>query len=258
MKKRCCSAVLFLAILISPFLVAQAAQTGATATVEQILARVDEALTKVADTEYTGAIKVVQNQKVTKTIEFKVQLKGITMKRVQFTAPGDIRGMQMLTTEDGLMYVYLPSYNRVRRVAAHVANQGFMGTDLTPDDMSAASYSNGWYAKLTGEDKENWYLSLTPKLLKTGYYKIKLTVLKKYGAVSKIEFLDVLGKTVKVQERERWKQFGEGANQVTIPTLFTIDNVKTGSRTIMELLDCKVNTGIPASAFTKRAILRAD
>ena len=26
------------------------------------------------------------------------------------------------------MYVYLPAYNKIRRVASHASNQGFMGT----------------------------------------------------------------------------------------------------------------------------------
>ena len=83
---------------------------------------------------------------------------------------------------------------------------------------------------------------------------LKITVLKKYGGVSKLEYLDSRGKVAKRQVRTDWKSFGP----ITLPTLFTVTDLQTGSKTLMRFDDCKVNTGIQASAFTKRAILRAD
>jgi outer membrane lipoprotein-sorting protein len=220
-----------------------------------ILTKVDENLTKVEDSIYDGVIKVVRNGKVTKTIKFNVRLKGIIMKLVKFTAPGDIRGMMMLTTENNLMYVYLPSHKRVRRIANHVLNQGFMGTDISPDDMASSSFSEGWNAAITNEDDEKWILSMSPKPeKKTTYARIKLTVLKSHGQVVKLEYFSAQGKHVKTQTRSVFKMFGN----VIAPTLFEFKNVLTGTKTIMEFTDLKVNNGIPKSAFTKRAILRGN
>jgi hypothetical protein len=163
--------------------------------------------------------------------------------------------MSILTTAEGHMYVYLPSYKRVRRVASHVRNQGFMGTDLSPEDMSAASLSEGWNAALESEDQENWVLSLKPKPgNETTYSRLRVTVLKKYGGVSKLEYLDSSGKVAKMQVRSDWKSFGP----ITLPTLFTVTDMRTGSKTLMRFDDCEVNTGMADSDFTKRAILRAD
>ena len=49
-----------------------------------------------------------------------------------------------------------------------------------------------------------------------------------------------------------FKMFGN----VIAPTIFEFKNVLTGTKTIMEFTDLRVNNGIPESAFTKRAILR--
>jgi outer membrane lipoprotein-sorting protein len=220
-----------------------------------ILIKVDENLTKVEDSIYDGVIKVIRNGKVTKSIEFNVRLKGIIMKLVKFTAPGDIRGMMMLTTKDNLMYVYLPSHKRVRRVANHVLNQGFMGTDISPDDMANSSFSKGWNAVIAAEDDEKWTLSMTPKPEKqTTYARIRLTVQKSHGQVTKLEYFSAQGKHVKTQTRADFKMFGN----VIAPTLFEFKNILTGTKTIMEFTDLKVNNGIPTSAFTKRAILRGN
>ncbi len=223
--------------------------------IEEILAKVDRNLTEVKDSIYQGELKVIRNGEATKTIKFNVKLKGLTMKLVRFTAPGDVRGMAVLTTREGHMYVYLPSYKRVRRIASHVRNQGFMGTDISPEDFGAASFSKGWHVSMNSEDDEKWILTVKPEKKGTySYDKLRLTVLKKYGGVSKIEYFSAKGKHIKTQERTEWKSFGP----VTLPSLFTVTDLQTGSTTTLRFLDVKVNQGIRDSAFSKRAILRAD
>jgi len=225
------------------------------ATVADILKKVDENLTKVEDQTYTGEIEVVRDGKTTKSMKFNVKLKGLRMKLVRFTAPGDVRGMTVLTTEQGHMYVYLPSYKRVRRVASHVRNQGFMGTDLSPEDMGTASLSEGWNPTLKSETEAEWILTLTPKKgTETSFSKIQATVLKKYGGVSELVYYNSQGKAIKRQNRKEWKTFGP----ITMPTFFIVQDLQTGSKTQMRFVDCKVNTGVSAKAFTKRAIMRAD
>jgi outer membrane lipoprotein-sorting protein len=244
---------LIVAAIITVFIATPATANSAKAI--EILTKVDENLTKVEDSIYDGVITVVRNGKVTKKIEFNVRVKGIIMKLVKFTAPGDIRGMMMLTTENNMMYVYLPSHKRVRRVANHVLNQGFMGTDISPDDMASSSFSKGWNAAITKEDDDQWILSLKPKAgRQTTYASVRLTVKKSHGQVTKLEYFSEQGKHVKTQTRSVFKMFGH----VIAPTIFEFKNVLTGTKTIMEFTDLKVNNGIPKSAFTKRAILRGN
>ena len=223
-------------------------------TVAEILKKVDANLNLVTDQTYEASIKVFKNDVETKSFEFEVKMKGTVMKFVRFTR-GDSKGTAILTDSEGRMYVYMPSYQRVRRVASHVRNQGFMGTDLSADDMSAASLSVGWDAKLTAEDDTTWTLDMTPqKGNETSYARMKVTVLKKYGGVSKIEYYSEKGRHLKTQTRSEWKKFGP----ITVPTLFVVTDHTSDSKTEMRFSNCTVNTGIPDSAFTKRAIQRAD
>lgn len=228
---------------------------AAAATAEEVVAIVDANLTKVQDQTYEAEIKVFRDSKVTKSLNFTASLKGLQMKLIRFTAPGDVRGMTLLNTANGHMYVYLPSYQRVRRMAAHVRNQGFMGTDLSAEDMGSAALSVGWNSKITSEDATNWLLDVTPRSgNETSYARLRVTVNKQYRGISKIEYLNGEGKVLKTQERSEWKTFGP----LSVPTLLSVKDHITGSKTEMRFFKCEVNKGIPDDAFTKRAILRAD
>ncbi len=231
------------------------ARNVAAGEVEDVLAKADSNLTAVRDQTYKAEIEVVRDGKSIKTLKFTVKLKGLTMKVVKFTAPGDVRGMSILTTADGFMYVYLPSYKRVRRVAAHVRHQGFMGTDISPDEMAAAAISEGWHAKIVSQDDKVWVLELKPKAgNETTYSRQIVTVSKEHEGVEKVESYNSEGKLAKTQIRTEWKSFGV----IHIPTIFTYIDNRTGSKTILRFLDCEVNRGIPDSAFTKRALMRGD
>ncbi len=252
MSKFCFNIVIVLALSVFGTRFASADE------VAEILAKVDATLTNVDDQKYEGDMQIIRDGKVAKTLKFNVMLKGLLMKIVRFTAPGDVRGMTVLTTAKGHMYVYLPSYKRVRRVASHVRNQGFMGSDISPEDMGVASLSVGWNGTLISgkEDTEDkWVLDLKPKPGNpTTYSKLRIEVLKQYGGVSKLQYFNAGGEVVKTQVRSEWKTFGP----ITLPTHFKVTDERTSSVTVLRFNDCKVNLGLSDRAFTKRAIMRAD
>lgn len=230
-------------------------QPAAAGEVEDVLAKVDAVLTKVKDQTYDAELEVMRDGKVTKSFRFTVKMKGLSQKLVRFTAPGDVRGMSVLTTSDGLMYVYMPSYKRVRRIAAHVRNQGFMGTDVTPEEMSMAALSVGWKARILKQDARVWVLELKPAAgNETVYSRLVVTVSKKHEGVERIESYDGAGKMVRTQVRTEWTNFGA----VTIPAVMTYTDLKTGSQTVLRFRNCTVNQKIPDSAFTTRALMRAE
>jgi outer membrane lipoprotein-sorting protein len=222
---------------------------------QDILARTDATLTRVRDQTYEAELTVYKDGKAVKSMSFTARLKGLHMKLVRFTAPGDVKDMTVLTTVDDAMYVYIPSFQRVRRVAAHVRNAGFMGTDFSPEELGSAALSVGWSPKIVSEDGEKWVLDLSPRPgTETTCSKMRVEVLKRHMAVTRIEYFDGAGKAVKEQVRDTWKNFGA----ITIPARITVTDLRTGSRSEITFTGVRVNTGLPDEAFTKRAILRAD
>lgn len=247
--------ILYSGVLAAVMSAVLCAGSVSASEVKKILAKADENLTKVQDLTYEGDLQVVRGGKVTKTIKFNAKLKGLKMRVVKFTAPGDVRGMAILTTEDGLMYVYMPAYKRVRRVASHVENQGFMGTDISPEEMSSAAWSVNWKGKIVSEDRKQVVVELKPKSgFETAYSKQIITVDQSFGGVIKVESFDKRGKLVKTQVRTEVKSFGP----IKMPTKFVYTDHQTGSKTILVFRKCKVNQGIQDSAFSKRALMRGN
>ncbi|MBN2530865.1 MAG: outer membrane lipoprotein-sorting protein [Deltaproteobacteria bacterium] len=224
-----------------------------------VLNLVDRNLLKMEDSTYTVELEVIRSKKVIKTMTFKVILKGLNKKHITFLAPGDLAGTAIVTTEDKVTYVYMPSYKKVRRVASHVNNQGFMGTDVSGEELGTAALSKGWNGVILKETENSWVLNLSPeKNTETTYAKMIVTVSKRYEGVERIESYNQDGKKVKTQVREEWKTFKDksGATAVTMPTKFTYTDHLTGSQTRMTFLGCKVNQNIPDSLFTRRALMR--
>jgi outer membrane lipoprotein-sorting protein len=153
------------------------------------------------------------------------------------------------------MYVYMPAFKRVRRVGAHVRNTGFMGTDFSPGEMSNAALSIGWDAKILEDDAEQWLLQLNPQAgTDTAYSKMIVTVSKSNGSAWKLECYDAQGNLVRTQVRSEWVDFGP----ISLPTVYTITDHRSGSKSVLRLSNCKVNQGIPDEVFTKRALIRGD
>ena len=91
-----------------------------------------------------------EGKKEPRVMSFKVTLQG-EKRLVEFSAPGDVRGTRVLVLKRNQMYIYLPAYDKVRRVASHVKGQGFMGTTFSDEDMSTSIYAPHYDAAITSE-----------------------------------------------------------------------------------------------------------
>ena len=54
----------------------------------------------------------------------------------EFTDPPEMKGMRILILSPTRMYIYLPAYKKVRRVASHVSAQGLLGPAFASDDLA--------------------------------------------------------------------------------------------------------------------------
>ena len=108
----------------------------------------DEVLKKVDDREYgakdtTAVVKMELIDKDGSTSARKVKMfqKGATRRLIKFLEPADVKGMAFLDAGDDKMYLYLPAMHKIRRIAGHVKNDNFAGTDFSFDDLSSERFS---------------------------------------------------------------------------------------------------------------------
>lgn len=171
-----------------------------------ILAQVDDALTNAKDQAMEFELVTQEPGKAARNMVFKVFVKGREWRRIDFVAPGDVKGMRILVRSADNMYVYLPAYRKVRRVASHVKEQGFMGTAFSHDEMSLVTFGPTFTSKLVEEGDKFWKLALTRKEgSEFPYAKLNLEVRKDLKQPVEIQYFNEDGVKVKTEVRLGFK-----------------------------------------------------
>ncbi|MEK6606556.1 MAG: outer membrane lipoprotein-sorting protein [Myxococcota bacterium] len=233
--------------------------TAATASAESgdsILGRVDQTLSGFKDQTFDAVMRVIEAGGESRERRFRTQQKGGDKRLVRFTAPADVKGMAVLVDGRDNMYVYLPAYARVRRIAGHTREQGFLGSDFSYEDMGDVKWGEKYAATLKGETAEAWTLELKPRdPEETEYARLVMTAGKKTLHPEKLEYFDAGGRKAKTQTQENYA-FVESV-KTWIPRLITMTDHRRGNhRTEMDIAVVGINTGIADEQFTQRSLER--
>lgn len=218
-----------------------------------ILAEIDKRANAFEDQQYTATMTINRGGKAAKTLSFDSKMQGLQKQFIHFTAPGDVAGMKILMEDAKTLYVYLPEFKKVRRVAAHAMNQGFLGGEFTYQDMTETQLAAFYDAALEGRDGSLTTLRLSPKAGNDGgWSRIDVVIDAKKGGVTEMRYYDGAGNHVRTQTRENWKKVGGKL----MPTKVSMANLKTGDTTVIELSDVRVNEGVDSGLFSRRQLLR--
>lgn len=220
---------------------------------EAIMARMDRALTSAADQffEYEMITRTGGRQ-ATKSV-FTVTIKGDSKRRLIFKSPGDIKGMQVLVLSLDKMFVYLPAYRKVRRVASHVRDQGFLGSAFSHDDMAVVTYADKLRPRLVSEDSTTW--TLEAKRRKGAGYRyprLQIKVRKDNHQPEEIVYFNAKGVKVKSERRLGMECREEHCN----PKQISLTDHVRGVTSTLNRRQWKVNTGVKDSYLSVRAMLR--
>jgi outer membrane lipoprotein-sorting protein len=177
-----------------------------------------------------------------------------------FIAPPDVRNSAFLEwdmqKESDRRWLYLPALGQVRRLTTGDERNAFFGSDFVYEDVTNRDPDLDEH-KLTGSEKvkqwECWVIESTPKDAgKVDFTKYKTWVWKETPIIVKQEYYDNAGKVFKVFEQSSLQQIQGiwGWHQATMT------NLKSNSKTKIELSAVKYNTSIPDENFTERQISR--
>lgn len=238
------SATLTVAMLVLAALPAR----GQEMTGQQILEATDKAVVGFDDQEMDVTLTVKDRSGEEKEYTINIKQKGDDKRLIRFTS-GEDKGMSVLTENQDRMYVYMPGYKKVRPVAAHNMNQGFIGSDFTNADMANAAWAKLYSATLLKDDDKIWYIELTPKAGKeTAYPKVILHVGKKEYRQWGTDYFNSKGEKVKEMRASQPKVF----DGVMWPSRVVMSDPSTGHSTTLVVRSLKINQGLKKSIFTKR------
>ncbi len=219
----------------------------------KILAEIDRRANAFADQQYAAEMKIFKSGKLKRTLAFDAKMKGLQKQFIHFTAPGDVAGMKILMQDAATLYVYLPEFKKVRRVAAHAMNQGFLGGEFTYQDMTEVQLSPFYEASLSGRDGKKTTLELKPKAgVEASFARLEVVIDASKGGVTEIRYYDGADNHIRTQTREAWKKVGGEL----MPTKVSMANLKTGDTTVIELREVRVNEGVDEGLFSRRQLLR--
>ena len=175
--------------------------------------------------------------------------KGDETRLIRFLSPADQKGISFLSLPDDVMYLYLPAFRKIRRIASHVKNESFAGTDFSYDDLSSFKYAEEYNPKLLETTDEFYILELTPKPdIKKDYSKLKMWVRKDNFYPAKIEHFDKGGNLWKVMERRKIEK--KGSYWVALEMEMKDLKKSHSTKSITEAIE--LDSGLSDQIFTKR------
>lgn len=231
-------------VALAPSVSVQADAAG-----DGVLAQVDAAMNKAKTLKFDYSIVNKEGpDKGEKQLAMKVQIKG-EKRFTEFTAPADMKGTKVLIKSPTEMYVYLPSFGKVRRIASHTKDAGFLGLTFSQDDIATTAYSPIYSATVKSEDGSKWTLSLSPKK-DAPYGKIEIDVKKDHKVPSELRYFTNAGDASPVKTETRTGYSCEG-DVCTPGELKMTDNVKN-AWTKLTATSREVNKEISDDVFTTR------
>ncbi|MDR8391465.1 outer membrane lipoprotein-sorting protein [Aliifodinibius sp. S!AR15-10] len=220
---------------------------------DQILAKIDSVQNAFSDMSATEQMKLIDEENRVKKRVVEIKQKGKELRMVRFREPADVRGVGFLRLDSDRLYLYLPAFRKVRRIASLATNENFMGTDFTYEDMSQSVYADDYTARELSTQQGQYRLFLEPKpSADVNYHHLVILADTSNYVLRKVEFYD--------REEEKIKE-------LTIDNIEKIDGYWMGKtmrmvsldenhKTVLELSDIQFDQGLSDSEFSDRSLKR--
>jgi len=231
----------------------QLSAQDATLTGANILDKVDDVVNAPKDQDLKMKLVLIDKDGAEKVREMVTLQKGADRRMAKFLSPADQKGIAFLSLPDDVMYLYLPAFKKTRRIASHVKNTKFAGTDFTYEDMEAKRYAEKWIPELQKNEGNFYILQLTPKAgVKTDYSKMVMWARADNFYPTKIEHYNRAGKLCKIMTRDNIEKVsGYWTFKVS-----EMQDLNENHKTKMIMTETKFDTGLAEEIFTERYLSR--
>ena len=251
----------YLALCLFLFIIVSGGNPGFTQeklTADQIMEKVDTR-TIPRDVLAEMTMNLINKKGDVRERLVKTRRMGDDKQIMWFLKPANVQGSSFLRLSyedrDDDMWLYLPAFGKVRRIASHAKKGNFMGSDFTFEDMGERKLKDYTYKLLKEEpfeDKACWVVESIPgEGVNTDYSKIVSWVWKEDYFSLKEEFYDKKGELKKVKTVQLTK-----LKNYWVPKTMTMKNIKTERRTELLFEKMEVDTGVEESIFSTSYLTR--
>ena len=183
---------------------------------------------------------------------------------IRFSYPNDIRGTGFLVLEhpkdEDERFLYLPSLGRVRRIAGSEAQESFVGSDFTYEDIGGREFDEytytlvdenaSWTPPSGGAARPAWRLESRRKDPGARFPRVVSLILKDAYVVVGADIYNLRDEKQKVYTVRRLEQV-EG---IWTAMDAEMTNAAEKSRTELTIEKIDYNVGLKESAFTRREL----
>lgn len=220
---------------------------------EQLIRAMDQAFVKAQDQILDQEMIIQDKPGSPRKLLLRVHVRG-EKRHIEFLSPGDVKGLKLLIRSRDQMYLYLPAYRKVRRIASHMRDQTILGSDYNFDEMSTAKYSEIYKAELVKETLEHYHVRGTQRPGKvTPYARVEFWIRKREQLPDKIEYFNDKGKKIKSETRTEYTCPKDvcGARVMRM-----VDHTRNDHWTEIIRTKWQINTGFSDRKFKRRELQR--
>ena len=173
---------------------------------------------------------------------------------MRFLSPKSVEGVTLLSIENGdKIYLYLPAYQKPRRIAGSSKQENFMGTDFSYEDLSMDYQNDDYQRELLKETEKQYILKAITSDEELSYSQFILYVNKEKFYVEKVEFFALDGQHTKTLEIKEVNFDDEG--KIT-PMKMEMNDIIDKHQTQMNIKEIDYNLDLSDSFFTIRTLQR--
>ena len=247
-------AMITVCLLFSGMVVYAGAET--TLTVDEIMDKVDETAPDFTTQKTISEMILIDkdgNEEIREMVMFSQKVENDQKNTlVRFLSPKSVKGVTLLNINDGeKIYLYMPAYNKPRRIAGSSKGEEFMGTGLSYEDMSMDYKDKDYEKKLLEETENEYIIEVLPSGEDVSYKKIMLTIDKEKFYAKKVEFYKVIEDLTKTLEIVQI-QIDENAKITPIELVFT--DLEKNQKTKIVIKEMAYNVELSSDFFSIRTL----
>ena len=199
-------------------------------------------------------------QRVRKIKQFTMDLGEVEKSIMFFLSPADVKNTSFMSwtydsDQSDDQWIYLPALKKTKRISSDSKSDYFMGSDFTYDDLGDRKLEDDTHNLLREEtmDGKECYVVESVSIEEDYMYTKTMVWIDKSNFIGvKKEFYDEdedLLKVLTIKEVEK-------ISDIWVIKNSEMKNVQKNHRTTIVLSNIQINTGISASKFTERMMMR--
>jgi len=198
--------------------------------------------------------------RVRKIQQYTKQIGNVEKSIMFFLSPADVKNTSFMNwsydnDKSDDQWIYLPALKKVKRISSDSKSDYFMGSDFTYDDLGDRKLDADVHKLLREETIDGKVCYVVESVSKDEDYMYSKTItwIRKDNFVGmKKEFYDEDGELLKILTLKKVEKI----SGFWIRMHSEMKNVQKNHKTSMVLSNIKINTGVSASKFSERMMMR--